>query len=161
MHTTGNRLQSRPRFQENKQKPVSPLMLLEYVCYGLLKCLISKIAELEKQVQLLASVVNTRGPTTSIPTSSFPATSFGNHLSGQLAERGSDLISNGLQASQDSQVKNAHFLANVPAAVSATLTSQSSLSSPEQNLVRPPAIMPRRIEVLQLGADQIDTLFQL
>jgi hypothetical protein len=129
--------------------------------YNLLKCLISKIAELEKQVQLLASVVNTSGQLTSIPTPSLPSARFGNQLSQNSAESRPNLAGNSWQVTRDTQVQSDHFLANVPAAVSSTLASQTPHASPEHTLVRPPATMPRMIETLQLSADQIDTLFQL
>jgi hypothetical protein len=136
----------------SKERAKAGWFFLRCIFYGLLKCLISKIAELEKQVQLLASVVNTRGQRTSILTP-FPATSLGNQLSGEFG--------NGWQAPRDPQVERDHLLANVPAAVSSTQASQTPHTSPEHTLVRPSAIMPRMIETVQLSSGQIGTLFQL
>jgi hypothetical protein len=58
MHTFGNRLQQDPGFKRTSK---SRLVVTLFRLCNLLKWPTSKISELEKQVQLLATVVNTRG----------------------------------------------------------------------------------------------------
>jgi hypothetical protein len=128
---------------------------------ALLNCLHRKIAELEKQVQLLASVVNTRGQSTTIPTPPCPATSFGTQITGDFAAALSDPASNGWQGPRDPPNERNHSLATFPTALSPVLTHTTPITSPEHIIVRPPAIMPRTIETLQLSPNQIDSLFQM
>jgi hypothetical protein len=137
--------------------------------FWLLSCLASKIAELEKQVQLLASAVNTRGQAASNlqnypshPVLSNDIQSTGgvhNDLAGPIPE----IQSNTWQRPPQPQRQTDHSLPNVASvlpSIRGTPTIDTALDFSENSLVRPSATMPRTIETLQLSAIQIDDLFQ-
>ena len=154
MHTFGNQLQQRSWIYENEQ---SRLVVILFRFFSLLKWPTSKISELEKQVQLLATVVNTRGQSA---ISSF-SPSFGPQISGNSVETSSNTANNSWQRSQSSQVEGVHAHATLPAALSSTSAHAAAITSPDLALIRPLAIIPWQIETLQLKTDQIDHLFEM
>jgi len=140
-----------------KRTSRSRLVVIWFTVCSMLKWPNSKISELEKQVQLLATVVNTRGQST---IGSFSASSEP-QISGNSIETSSHPAISSWQRSRDSQVEGVHSLATFPAALSSTSAHTAAITSPEHALVRPLAIIPRQIETLQLKADEIDHLFEM
>jgi hypothetical protein len=140
-----------------KGRAESRLVVIWFTVCSMLKWPNSKISELEKQVQLLATVVNTRGQST---IGSFSASSEP-QISGNSIETSSHPAISSWQRSQDSQVEGCHSLATVPAALSSTSARTAAITSPEHALVRPLAIIPRQIETLQLKPDEINHLFEM
>jgi hypothetical protein len=135
----------------------------------LLSCLVSKIAELEKQVQLLASAVNTRGqaasnlqnyPSHTVLSNDIQSTGGAHdNLAGPIPGIQSIAWQRPLQPQRptDRSVPN---VASVLPSIPDPPTIDNALDFSENSLVRPLATMSRTIETLQLSTIQIDDLFQ-
>lgn len=133
----------------------------------LLSNVISKIAELEKQVQLLASAVNRTQlatteqvqPTVPVVSTQTPR-SYLTGLTGLGAATQSSTWSPSPQQFRGPDVSPQNVDSSFPSMPNA-LDSISPSNFRQNGLLRARAAVPRSLETLQLSSNQIDDLFQM
>lgn len=129
--------------------------------------LFSKIAELEKQVQLLASAVNRSQPANTPqnqPAISIPAPQTPRFYSDNLIGPNIDSQSSTWQGSREPERRPELSTTNVVSSFPPMLDALDSINQfnfQQNDLLRPRAVVPRSLETLQLSTGQIDDLFQV
>ena len=155
-------MQSRPWFQKSQQDAVcstSRFVTLADRSH-------SKIAELEKQVQLLASAVNRSQPANTpqtqpaVPTPA-PQTPrfYSNNLLGPNTNSQSIIWQGSREPERRLELSSTNVVSSFPPMLDADSINQFNFQ--QNDLLRPRAVVPRSLETLQLSTGQIDDLFQM